>query len=219
MKYFFILLVGLVLFGCNQNKNSTIYLNDKTINLEPSEEPPLIFELTIDEKTNYVFQNEIENFNGDFKNPKVQIKIHNWRQFPHGNLFFEYPSNYLFEYTKEKSSNTWTLSGNDFKIMYVKILSDLTAEKYTDNIREIIGSSNCTKSQISRNFNGIELNGFKLKVNLIENTYINYVYEINTNDRYSSFLVFQDFIDEDGRTSAESKKTFDKIDKTLSIKE
>lgn len=211
------ILVILLFISCMQKEKNSSLLNGSSININENEEPPLIFKVSINDSTYNMFENEKKIIIGNFSEPEVTIKTHQWRHFPHGNLSFEYPKNFSFEAEFDMFNKIWTLSGNDLTIMYMKLSVDLEEDEYVYDLITEFGEENCSVSTMNRKISNRVFKGTKLSINIINQNLEMEIYKITTSDGKSNFLIFQDSLDDLKMHSKEFQIAIKRISKTLKV--
>jgi len=215
-----IIIIFLFLFihiSCEQKKESKIKFKDFEINLSKDEEPPLIFELISENKTQYFVENQPRKWNGLAKDSETTIGVYDWKLFPHNNIEFEYPRTYSFEADLSITNDIWTLTGNDFIIMVIRPIIEMNVKEYVDEMIAQFGPSNCTTKEITRKINNSKLNGIKLSVILAGINIELDVLEIINKSGKKTLLVFQDSLSDSKENSKESLNTLKRIEQTFKI--
>ncbi len=203
--------------SCDQKQESKIKFKDFEISLSKDEEPPLIFGISSEGKTQYFVENQTRKWNLLTKNSDITIRVYDWKLFPHNNIEFEYPRTYSFEADLSIINDIWTLSGNDFTIMVIRPIIETEVKEYVDDMITEFGPSNCTKQEISKRINNSKLNGIKLSVNLAGIDIELDVFEIIDKNGKKSFIVFQDSLTDSKENSKESINTMKRIEQTFKI--
>ncbi len=210
-------LLSMLCISCDQKQESKIKFKDFEISLSKDEEPPLIFGISSEGKTQYFVENQTRKWNLLTKNSDITIRVYDWKLFPHNNIEFEYPRTYSFEADLSIINDIWTLSGNDFTIMVIRPIIETEVKEYVDDMITEFGPSNCTKQEISKRINNSKLNGIKLSVNLAGIDIELDVFEIIDKNGKKSFIVFQDSLTDSKENSKESINTMKRIEQTFKI--
>ena len=89
------------------------------------------------------------------------------RLFAYGGVTFRYPEAFSWEANIEgPRSKRWTLSGNDFKIMYFVLPDVLTLDGYAYALLKQFGARNTRVNETTRTLGGRRLPGRLLDVTL-----------------------------------------------------
>ncbi len=205
--------------GCTEDKTSTDeYLDNYFIDIEEDEEPPLLFSIVVNGDTVKMLENDIQTLEGKYTDPTLSVSVHNWRQFPHGGISFEYPRNFSFEAEFDSYGKIWTLSGNSLTIMYIKMNGFLTIDMYTNELKSQFGQDNCKVEEITKTMNGETFDGRLLTVTLLTQNLNMEILEID-GDETKDFLVFQDAPNELESESGEYTKTMARVNETFKLSE
>lgn len=218
-QFIFIIAFFFIFFqiSCSKKKESKINFKDFEINLSKDEEPPLILEVKSKNDIQYFVENQSKKWQGIAKDSETIISVYDWKLFPHNNIAFEYPRTYSFEADLTTTSNIWTLSGNDFKIMIISLKKSISVKEYVDGMVSQFGLSNCSTKKITKQINSYDLDGMSLLVSLTGVNLEMEIFEVVDTNGKSSLLVFQDSLTDEKDNSKESKKTMRKIDQTFKV--
>lgn len=201
----------------NENKKNIEFKGFK-IDIKKDEEPPLIFEVIAESESQFFIENERKKWNITLTKPVLEIKVHNWKLFPHNNIEFEYPRTYSFKSDLSLTNDIWILSGNNLIIMVIRPIVSMGLNEYTEQMVEQFGRLNCKTESISKDINRRKFNGKKLSITLAGTNIEMEILELIDSTGKKSFLIFQDTLDEDYKHSSEYHNTMKKIQKTLKIK-
>jgi len=217
--YFTAIFLVLLIFSCKEPNASNLNFDDFAYNLEPNEEPPLIFILNSESDTFYVVENQKSKLNFLKKDGEITIGIYDWRRFPHNNMTFEYPKHFSFEADLSPSLDIWTLSGIDFNIIVIHPSTEMSTKTYVQEMMNQFGPSNCSTKFISKKLNHKKLSGIELSVNLANVNIRLEVLEIRRPSGKKSFIVFQDTLDDNMESSQECLNVMRRLDQTFKIRE
>lgn len=206
-----------LLVACRPDQDNSGILKYHQVKIDEEDEPPLMFKISIGDSISYVLENEAENVKGNFIDPKVNITVHEWRYFSHGNIRFDYPRAYTFEADIDMLSKIWTLSGNDFNIMYLKLSSGISIEEYIQELKTQFGESNCSSTPLNKKFKNLELKGIKLEVTMAKRKLNMEIFKLPSGSNKSEFLVFQDSPENIDEYSEDAKTALDRLSKTIRI--
>lgn len=174
------------------------------------EKPANIFNVTINDVTRKVKEGETFKI-GD---KLIKINVSSEVNFRKGIVSFDYPQYFGYEYSEEGDQlKSWILSGNDFKVFYMIIKGNLSANGYADIMNSEIGKAINSEVQISINKNKFE--GRKLLVSVLKNPFAMEIYKLKFDGVNTHFLVFQDSKKENGNDSDESSFVKEILNKTF----
>lgn len=135
--------------------------------IDETVEPPLKYTLKINNEERDVTLDSAVKLKGNYKNPVISLSAGDTRYFSYGNVAFKYPASFTWEAEIENSNEkTWTLSGNDFKIMYFVQPEILTLESYALAMAEQFGKESTRISNTDRVFGKQALKGKLLFIKL-----------------------------------------------------
>jgi hypothetical protein len=173
--------------------------------MDEGQEPPLKFTMEINGQQHELVLDKAVTLAGDYKNPKVVLRASANRLFTYGDITFQYPSSFVWEAEIEsKNERTWTLSGNDFKIMYFILPDTLSVEAYSQAMAKQFGKGSTRISDTERKLGGNRFKGKLLLVKLAGITLTMEVYSLPTKTG-SRLLVFQDSPPDNRATSNEAE--------------
>ena len=79
-----------------------------------------------------------------FQDPRVTVRPEPHRLFPYGGVSFHYPRGFTFEADlDDPAARSWTLSGNDFKVLYFVFPVVITPQAHVEQLLETHGRANC----------------------------------------------------------------------------
>ncbi len=199
-----LLTVPIALACDRSNSNSP---QDKTDRRAESKEPPLKYTLRIGEKSIAITEGETARVDGTFNNPEVILTALPHRVFPYQGISFKYPRAFTFEADLEDADyKDWTLSGNDFKIMYFVVNDRLTTGGFADNMVDQFGPENCAVRKASpMKFGDKELSGTTLTATVVGSKMVIDIYRIPSTSTQTKLLVLQDNLDDAGNRSIEGR--------------
>ncbi len=177
-----------------------------------------MFEVQVDAKKYKLEEGNELDIDGTLKNPKISIKLLDYKKFNAGGLSFEYPSNFSFEVDKSEGYQNWTLDGNDFVIMIIDIAGEAQVSDYIAEMIGQFGEENCTTKEIKSRLGEKILAGVKLDVALAGQRITIDFYKYSTAENTSKFITFQDTLEEDGTPTSEAAKTFKMINDSIQYK-
>lgn len=157
-----------------------------------SVEPALQYTLEINNQQHDLVLNQPITLNGNYNNPKIVLKAAMVKKFTYGNVMFDYPAYFSWEADiVNANKKSWTLSGNDFKIMFFVFPQRLSLDGYVGSLAKSFGEDNTRIENMQRTLGTEKLKGKKLFV-IIAGTAVNLeVYPLPTKSG-TRFLVLQD---------------------------
>jgi len=109
-------------------------------------EPKLGFTVRIGESEVHLSEGDQLPAKGTFTDPSVSVTVDPERVFTHAGMSFSYPRHFAFEADlSDAASHSWTLSGNDVKIMIFRFATELSVDAFVKELTDGFGS----KSTIS----------------------------------------------------------------------
>ncbi len=180
-----------------------------------SQELPLKYSLEIDGQQHEVVLDKPILIQGTYNDPKVLLRVSPIRQFAYGDIAFQYPAHYIWEAEVEASNEkTWTLSGNDFTIMYFILPDALSVREYAQNLAKRFGEGSTRISETEITLGGHRYRGKLLFVKLVGTTLSTEVYALPARTG-SRLFVLQDSPPDNRAISKEGEKTFALLSKSF----
>ena len=149
---------------------------------------------------------------------EIIIRAANYLTFDYGALHFDYPGYFVYNFEEEEGYKNWTLSGNDFVIMYFELEAEVELSAFVKELVNKFGKKNCTLSKIKIKLGTLELEGTRIDVVLIETRLTQDVYSIKANDGKTHLMLFQDTKGDDGSGSPDSVIAMEIINETFILK-
>ncbi len=180
---------------------------EKPVAPDESKEPALKYQLRVGDKSLTISEGETVSLAGAFSNPKVTLTAEEFRVFPYGGISFRYPRTFTFEADLDnRDSLNWTLSGNDYTIMYFVMNASVTTEDFAGNMSEQFGKENCMISKATPiKLDGSEIAGTSLIADLAGSQLAIDIYRLPSGDQQTRLFVLQDNPDDAGDRSMEGK--------------
>ena len=187
---------------------------------DESKEPPLTYSVKFGNKSITVRERKTVRIKGRFQNPAITVAPQSYRVFPYQGISFKYPRSFAWEADlSDSDARNWTLSGNDFKIMYFVFNEPLTTADFANNMVNEIGKENCrvtdTNAQII--LGKQTLVGTSLQLTLAGHTMVMDAYEIPSDDTGTRMLVLQDSLDNAGKRSSEGIEAIKVVKASFSV--
>ena len=189
---------------------------DSTADAGPDEskEPPSTFVVTVGQESVVIKEGETAQLVGQFTNPSVSVTPQAYRVFPYAGIKFKYPRSFTFEADlSDTNSKSWTLSGNDLKIMIFVLNSRLTTADFANNMMEQFGADNCqvVDANASLAIGKQPLSGTTIHVSVASFKMAMDIYLVPSRGPATKLLVIQDSLDDAGNRSKEGKQTLEEL--------
>ncbi len=187
---------------------------------DESMEPPLNYTVKVGEKTMTISEGESVQFDGTFTNPNVTVTPHSYRVFPYQGITFKYPRSFTFEADLvDPTAKTWTLSGNDFKIMYFVLNDALSAADFAKDMINQFGRENAkvVDANATITLGEQQLNGTSFRVTVATHKMVMDIYRLPSRGTQTRLLVFQDSLDDSGNRSKEGQTTIAEVKSSFAM--
>jgi hypothetical protein len=187
---------------------------------DESIEPTLKYTVKVGEKTITIAEGETVQLEGTLTNPQVSVTPDAYRVFPYQGVSFKYPRSFTFEADfEDPSAKNWTLSGNDFKIMFFALDETTTPAEFASNMIQQFGNKNAkiTNANASLTLGNQKLSGTSLRLTVATHHMVMDVYRIPSPGKKTKLIVFQDNLDDSGNRSSEGKKTLADIASSFQV--
>jgi hypothetical protein len=181
---------------------------------DESKEPPSTFVVTVGQESVVIKEGETAQLDGQFTNPSVSVTPQAYRVFPYAGIKFKYPRSFTFEADlSDPNSKSWTLSGNDLKIMIFVLNSRLTTADFANNMMEQFGGENCqvVDANASLAMGKQTLSGTTIHVSVATFKMAMDIYLVPSRGPATKLLVIQDSLDDAGNRSKEGKQTLEEL--------
>lgn len=183
--------------------------------VDEGQEPSLKYTLTINGRAHECVPDTPLQLHGTYENPTIVLTTSPTRKFQYGGVEFLYPAAFGWEAEIEgPNDRTWTLSGNDFTIMYFVNPAALTSKSYAEAMVEQLGEDSTRLSDTERKLGGRTFKGKLLSCKLAGFDLHWEIYELpaTTGGR---LLVLQDSPPDGRARSVEGEKTLMMLGKTF----
>ena len=163
---------------------------------DESREPPLLFSVSVGAVTVPATEGEAVSVAGTFQDPRVTVRPEPHRLFPYGGVSFHYPRSFTFEADlDDPAARSWTLSGNDFKVLYFAFPVVITPQTHVKQLLETHGRANCRvlDERADLRLGETTLRGIRVEVAVQGNRMIQEAYQVPLKGQGSRLLVFQDW--------------------------
>ena len=187
---------------------------------DETNEPPLELTLFVNGKPYPVALGREQKLSGEFKNPTVVVHAAKTRRFSYGGLSFEYPAAFTWEAEIESSAyRSWTISGNDTKIMYFVLNAEFTPESFTKALVAQFGAANTTITPVTRTLGKSILKGKRVVSNIGGIEVVQDAFSIPAPANQWRLLVLQDVAPDRTPKLDEPKLVLDLLAKSLAVKQ
>lgn len=171
-------------------------------------EPPLKYTLEIDGRRHELLLDKPTRLHGTLNEPTVTLRASPVRHFTYGDVRFQYPASFGWEAEIESpDQKIWTLSGNDFKIMYFVQPVSLPTRDYVEAMAEQIVGRSVPVKDVERTLGGRTYEGSVVTVALAGTRLSIEAITLPT-EVGSRLLVFQDSPPTDKPRSNEAEAAF-----------
>lgn len=163
---------------------------------DESREPPLLFSVSVGGVTVAATEGEAVPVVGTFQDPRVTVRPEPHRVFPYGGVSFRYPRGFTFEADlDDPTARSWTLSGNDFKVIYFAFPVVITPQTHLEQLLESHGRANChvLDEQADLRLGESTLGGIRVEVTVQGSRMVQEAYQVPLKGKGSRLLVFQDW--------------------------
>jgi hypothetical protein len=156
-----------------------------------AQEPKLSFNVGVAGTRVRVVEGEAAAVPGTFQNPAISIAVEPQRTFTYAGMRFDYPRNFTFEADLEGASSSWTLSGNDLKIMVFRFDERVSTEDYVKELVKRFGPTTTTAPMQLR-LGGVDYPGTRLDVRLVQTDLIYQVVGLPRYEGKDRIIAIQD---------------------------
>lgn len=183
---------------------------------DETKEPKLGFTVRIGSTELHLSEGDQLPAKGTFTDPSVSVTVDPERIFSHAGLSFAYPRSFTFEADLSAAhSHSWTLSGNDVKIMIFRFSTELSVDTFAKELAEGFGPKSTT-SPISIQLGSEKYSGLRIRAALASYELTQDVFALPSVNGKGRFLVLQD----DGSgNKPESEPTRALLSKTFRVTE
>lgn len=187
---------------------------------DESKEPPQSFLLKVGDKSLTIVEGETKQLLGSFANPAVNITPEPYRVFPYQGVRFQYPRYYAFEADlAEPAKKTWTLSGNDAKVMIFAFPFKHTPKEFAESVIDHLdrSKSKILDANAKLRLGDHTLAGTKFRVILGSQPITQEVYSLPAPAGTTRFFILQDSPDDKGNYSTEAKTLLALLQKSFQV--
>ena len=181
---------------------------------DETQEPPLHYEVKLEDQSVIVQEGETAELPGMFTNPKVTITPRQNRVFSYHGVEFKYPRTFVFEANVSKPDvKNWKLSSKHFNVSLFVTPSGLTTDQYASAMSRLFGldPAHIANEKVELTLGAETLHGTSLLIDLntrvsrlnLASTLALDVYQLPSHGNLSTFLVFQDTFNKAGNHSKE----------------
>lgn len=131
---------------------------------------------------------------GTFSNPGVSVSVNPERTFAYAGLEFAYPRQFTFEADLSAEAHSWTLSGNDLKIMIFRFQTEILLDDLAKETATQYGAET-TVSQVAIKLGGAEYAGRRIRARLAGSEFTQDIFLLPQVNGQARVLMLQDFGD------------------------
>ncbi len=189
-------------------------------NPDESKEPPLQFIVTVGNRSVAITEGETVRLDGAYTDPTITVTPQPFRVFRCQGISFKYPRSFTFEADlADPDAKTWTLSGNDFKIMFFVSNSPLTSTGFADGMIEQFGRENCRVIDANAKITlaGQPLSGTTIRITVATHELVQDIYQLPSRGGVTRLLVLQDSLDDARDRTSEGRKTLKELESSFTI--
>lgn len=182
-------------------------------------EPPVKYTLVIDGRPHPLEVGKALELPGAFTNPKVELQVSTTRTFQYADVEFEYPASFGWEADTENPAQTiWTISGNDFKIMFIEQQIVLSPDAFLRLLVSQFGDLAPQIDDVERELGGAKHRGKRTVIKVATSAIATEAYLLQTKIG-SRLIVFQDTPVDGKPWSLEGTKSFALFSKSFQDKQ
>jgi|GEM_PF-3276151 len=187
--------------------------------LDETSEPLQAHSLEIDGQVHSIELGRPLVLSGSFTNPTVKLIAASTRHFEKAGVEFNYPASFTWEAdVEDREAKSWTLSGNDFKIMVFSLGTRMTADSYSKLLATKFGVENTKVSPVERKLGKNTYEGRLLRTTLVGTAISQEVFEF-TSESASRLIVFSDTLPDGKNASSEAQDALHMVTQSFKIQE
>jgi hypothetical protein len=160
--------------------------------LDETVEPKLGFVVRVGTAEIQLGEDEQAPVVGSFSSPTVSVRVKPERSFGYAGVSFAYPRHFTFEADLSSDAHSWTLSGNDVKIMVFRFTTEIAVEDFTKELAEGYGKET-TITSTTRRLGDAEYSGKRVHARIAGQGIVQDVLVLPALKGRSRLLVLQDF--------------------------
>ena len=187
---------------------------------DESLEPPVTYTLTLGGQKVDLLEGRPVTISGSFSNPVAVLEASTSRIFPHAGISFAFPRSFTFEADLEDAdSKSWTLSGNDFKIMVFSLANLSSAKSYVEGVAEVLAGDEIVREKAALKLPNPNLGRAAVRFEMVGNPMRFEAYELPSLGKRKRLLVLQDSPPEGKTSSAEALMARAMLESTFRLTE
>lgn len=142
---------------------------------------------------------------GHYQDPEITLIVEPYAVFSYDDIHFKYPKEFIYEADFDQPHvKSWTLSGNDCKLMCFVFDVPVQINDFLDGMLERYGHQNCTVTDAAPlTFGQMELSGTTIHTTLAGVKMAIDTYQLPSSGASMKLLVVQDCMDPSGSRSVE----------------
>jgi hypothetical protein len=178
-----------------------------------------MYTLKIGDKIISLQEGETVRVEGIFQNPEVTLTVEPYNLFSAAGIRFKYPREFIVDADLEKKHvKSWTLSGNDFKILYFVFDVPVQIEDYLESMLARYGRQNCTVTGAAPlTFGPVVLTGTTIKTTVTGIKMALHIYQLPSSGMPLKLLVLQDCLGSSGNPSTEAMYAIQLFEQSSSL--
>jgi hypothetical protein len=186
--------------------------------LDETTEPPQAHSLEINGQAYPIELGKPVILSGAFTNPTVKLAAAATRHFAKAGIEFDYPASFTWEAdVEQQETKSWTLSGNDFKIMVFSLGVKITADSYAKLLVKKFGAEKTRVLPTERKLGQFTYPGRLLTTTLSDTAISQEIFELSSQSA-SQLIVFQDTPPEGKGVSSEAQAALKVVTASFEIK-
>lgn len=168
---------------------------------DEAKEPRLSFVVRLGSKEVRLSEGETTVAPGDFSNPSISVTMDPVRRFDALGIRFDYPREFMFEADLDSEANdSWTLSGNNVKIMVLRLPADASDEYMARQLAAQYGGQTSIRPVVMA-LGQREYAGWRVHAEVATMSFVQDIFALPGIDGRARFIVVQD---ESEQATAES---------------
>jgi len=178
-----------------------------------------MYTLKIGNKTISLQDGQTVRVEGLYQNPEITLIVGPYNLFSCDDVHFKYPREFIYEADLEQAYvKSWTLSGNDCKIMYFAFDEPIQISDFLDSMLERYGRQHCTVTDTAPLTLGqMILTGTAIHTTLVGVKIAVDIYQIPSSGTSMRLLVIQDCVDSFGSRSTEGMHAIQLLEQSFHL--
>ena len=183
-----------------------------SIYADESVEPKLNYTLKIGDRSYAVSEGEPFQVDSISKKSEARLVADTHRIFSHQNFSFRYPRYFSFEADLSNAMDkSWTLSGNDCKIMILTFRGTLTPRQFAANLAQTFGEKNTNITDANVKLGKVVYDGALVDTTVAGNRMMMEILPTTPPKGWTKLFVIQDSVSDAGVHSKEYKELMEML--------